>query len=158
MKLPISRRIGTAVLAGLIGAVTINLYLVVVEAWILHVATPVQISQWDASNILGVAAFNDGLYSAGLGLLLHVVVSLCWATLYLIVALSNDTVARHPWISGTAFGFIVMFAMRLIVVLGHASLAPLSVGTFFMLLIAHTLFFAIPVALVASKTVSVAKR
>lgn len=141
------------VLAGITGAILIDLYLVVLHAGILHDATAQQVSQWDASNLLGRSAFRGGFGSAALGAAMHAIVSLAWAAIYVVAARRVPDLLRHPVLCGTIFGIIVMAVMRVDVVpLGNAAaLPPIRPLGLFELLVAHTVFFGIPVALVVRR-------
>src|ERR1700722_14346728 len=142
---------GTILLAGALGCVLIDLYLVVTHAWLLRDATPIQISQWDASNALGVAAFGDGMQAALLGFAMHLCVSLIWAAIFVAVALRFRWVLAHPIVSGVVFGLVVMGVMRyLIVPLGHARQGAGTPVQLFNQALAHVVAFGLPVALVVS--------
>jgi hypothetical protein len=142
---------GTILLAGALGCVLIDLYLVVTHAWLLRDATPTQISQWDASNALGVAAFGDGMPAALLGFAMHLCVSLIWAAIFVAVALRFRWVLAHPIVSGVVFGLVVMGVMRyLIVPLGHAHQGAGTPVQLFNQALAHVVAFGLPVALVVS--------
>jgi hypothetical protein len=149
-------RIVTAIVAGgVVGAAAIDLYLVMVESWIMHLATPLQVSQWDASNLLGRAAFFGGIRTASIGYAMHQTVSLCWAALFTFLALRVAGIRRYPSASGLIFGVCVMFAMRWFVVpLGHAMMAPLDPRSFAILIVAHALFFGLPVAVAVTRVLS----
>jgi|HubBroStandDraft_2_1064218.scaffolds.fasta_scaffold25697_2 uncharacterized membrane protein YagU involved in acid resistance len=141
---------GTILLAGALGCVLIDLYLIVTIPWLLH-ATPIQISQWDASNALGVAAFNGGMPAALLGFAMHLCVSVIWAAIFVAVALRFRWVLAHPVVSGITFGLVVMVVMRyLIVPLGHAHQPAGTAVQLVNQILAHVAAFGVPVALVVS--------
>lgn len=122
----------------------------VVHGAVLHDATAQQVSQWDASNFLGRAAFSGGWTSAAIGAAAHLVVSLIWAAIFVLASRRIPDLIDRPILSGIVFGIVVMAVMRVDVVpLGAA--APLPAMKPMGLLdqtVAHTLFFGIPVALV----------
>lgn len=147
MTSPAVSRIGAVLLAGLCGAVAIDLYLVVTQAWIFRNATPVLVSQWDASNALGRAAFSGGWQSALLGLVMHCTVSIVWAAIFTALFGSTAFLRRQPLLLGILFGTAVMLVMRYLVVpLGHAIEPRSDALRLLNLWIAHTLGFGIPVA------------
>jgi uncharacterized membrane protein YagU involved in acid resistance len=118
---------------------------------LLRDATPIQISQWDASNALGVAAFSDGMPAALLGFAMHLCVSLIWAAIFVAVALRFRWVLSHPLVSGVIFGLVVMGVMRyLIVPLGHAHQGAGTPVQLLNQMLAHVVAFGLPVALVVS--------
>jgi hypothetical protein len=143
--------LGTIALAGVAGCVAIDLYLIVTHGLIFHDATALEVSQWDASNALGLSAFSGGLGTALLGLGMHLCVSLVWAAIYVFAARAAPALLRHPWLAGTVFGVVVWFAMRYLVVpLGHAHAGGFSPAQFANQGLAHILAFGIPVALIVS--------
>lgn len=137
--------------AGVAGAIAINAYLIVAEVFVLHGATIAAISQWDASNVLGPAAFDGGGATALLGFGMHLVVSTAWAALFLAIASRAPLVMRHPLASGIVFGAVVMCVMILFVVpLGRAPHGHITLAGWIDRSLAHTLFFGVPVAWVVT--------
>ncbi|HEY5094206.1 MAG TPA: hypothetical protein VII69_03710 [Candidatus Eremiobacteraceae bacterium] len=95
----------------------------------VHGISPLRLFQWDASNLLGKDAYAGGFGSVGIGLALDLLVSLVW---------------------GAAFGVVVMIVMLWVLVpLGRATHGGMTISNFFTVLVGHTLFFGIPVALTA---------
>jgi hypothetical protein len=141
----------TGIVAGLAGAIGIDLYLIVTETLVIRNATPLLVMQWDASNALGMAAFDEGWASAVLGTLMHFAVSVAWGTLFVAVALRLRRLLEYPWLSGALLGIVAMGVMRAVIHLGRAPIHPFpNAGYFLNILIAHVLFFGIPVALTAA--------
>lgn len=137
--------------AAFLGNLAITLYLATVLAVQYHLSwstTLRRLLQWDASNALGGAAYHGGWGSALLGVAMDLVVSAVWAALYLaILTTQRVRLLANPWLGGTLLGVIVMPVMRYLVVpIGRAQRTPDSLGTLVALLIAHTLFFGVPVA------------
>lgn len=103
--------------------------------------------QWDASNAFGAAAFSGGWGLAIVGLLMDAVVSTCWAVAFVILFLNLAFVRRYAMLSGLLFGGIVMCVMLYLVVpIGHAVPPPRTLGSTINNLIAHTIFFGLPIA------------
>jgi len=144
--------VARAVAAGLAGAALIDVYLVVVESFVLRNATPQLVMQWDASNALGRAAYRGGWETAILGTLMHLCVSIAWAAAFVSIATRVDWLTKRPILSGALLGVVAMAVMRAVIHLGHAVIHPFTPLTFVVILIAHTFFFGIPVALVAAAT------
>jgi hypothetical protein len=144
-------RIRTAILAGVVGALAIDLYLSITLP-LLHVANGIQLSQWDASNLLGSDAFRGGLSTAAIGFSMHLCVSIAWGIVFAFAFSRIAWMRANPLIAGLIFGAVVMQVMAYLVVpLGHA---PHSTPTFlhwFNNFIAHTLFFGVPVAWVVAR-------
>lgn len=142
----------TAIVAGLFGAVLIDLYLIVTETFVIRNATPLLVMQWDASNALGMAAYGGGWATAVLGTLMHFVVSVIWGALYVAAAVRIRWLVRHPIAGGILLGVVAMSVMRAVIHLGHAIVRPFpNALSFSNILIAHVVFFGIPVALVTSR-------
>jgi hypothetical protein len=141
-----------AVVAGLCGAVLIDLYLIVTETFVIRNATPLLVMQWDASNALGMAAYRGGWETAALGTLMHFAVSIIWGALYVAAAVRVRWFVSHPIAGGVLLGVVAMSVMRVVIHLGHAIVRPFpNALSFSNILIAHIVFFGIPVALVASR-------
>lgn len=143
-----SENIRFGFVAGVIGAVAIDIYLVVTQSWILHVATPVEISQWDASNLLGRAAFFGGVATALVGFVMNLCVGAAWGIIFALAMRSPRLQHAQPLVLGIAFGTIVMLVMRYAVVpLGHAHQPHVDAPRLANLWLAHTIGFGIPVVL-----------
>lgn len=140
---------------GLTGAVSVDAYLALTLIFVFHRATLRGMLQWDASNALGDSAFSGGWNTALLGTAMHLVVSTIWAAVFIFAALRVPALLRRPILSGTLFGLLVMLVMSYLVVpLGHAQKFPQPPPIFVNQLIAHVVFFGIPVALVAKRSLS----
>jgi len=142
------------IVSGVLGAIAIDVYLIVTQSWILHAATPLEISQWDASNILGRAAFSGGIGAALLGLVMNLCVGAAWGIIFAIAMQRFGIWRTRPILTGIVFGTIAMLVMRYAVVpLGHAHQPHVDAARLANLWVAHTLGFGIPVA-VAFKNLS----
>ena len=139
-------QIRTAILAGIAGALLIDLYLGITLP-LLHAGTPLTLSQWDASNVLGREAFRGGLSTAAIGFAMHLCVSIAWAFAFAFAASRVAWIRAHVLPAGFLFGLFVMaFMMFLVVPLGHAAHPwPPLVGLLNNVA-AHTAFFGMPVA------------
>jgi hypothetical protein len=140
-----------AILAGLVGAIGIDLYLSITLP-LLHVANGIQLSQWDASNLLGSDAFRGGLSTAAIGFSVHLCVSIAWGIVFAFAFSRIAWMRANPTIAGLIFGAVVMQVMAYVVVpLGHASHPTPTFLHWFNNFIAHTLFFGVPVAWVVAR-------
>ncbi len=114
--------------------------------------SPLLLFQWDASNIVGPWAYTHGLTAAALGLFFDFIVSWCWAAAFTLLYLNAAAVRRAPALFGLAFGVVVMPVMIFLVVpLGHAARASTNPLSLLNTLVAHTVFFGLPVALVVAR-------
>lgn len=131
----------------------------VLEAWnllsftlILKIFSPLEALQWEASSVLGNAAYSQGTGSAALSVVMHYLVSLVWATIYVFLFAKRRVVDMHPLLNGALFGTVVWFAMTFVVF-------PLGVGThigvnalsYFVGIIANVVCFGIPLAYVVRR-------
>src|SRR5262249_2934671 len=87
---------------------------------------PVRLLQIVASGLLGAEAFTGGVPVAFLGLALHFALSFLWASMFFGVASRAPSLTRHPFVAGVAFGIVVFFAMRLVVLPLSAFPYPVS--------------------------------
>ena len=151
------RALTTILLAGLVGAFLIDLYLVVTMVWIFHSATLRALFLWDASNLLGPAAFQRGVGTELLGCFLHLIVSMLWAVFFVLVLARIPTVARHPVGWGIIAGIGVKFFMQYVIIpLGHAAGPHYNWLSLTNNLVAHTFFFGVPVLFTARRAYAVA--
>lgn len=143
-----SKSIRAIALSAIAGWIAIDIYMSGV--YLVHGISPVVLFQWDASNIVGRSAYAGGMGAAALGGFFDLLVSLVWASLCVLAVTRVKAAASHPVVFGALFGALVMFAMIWIVVpLGLASHHAISFSDFLTVLVGHTAFFGIPVALSA---------
>jgi hypothetical protein len=150
MTVSIFRIVTTIIVAGVVGAFLIDFYLVVTTTWIFHTATARTLFLWDASNLLGHAAFQRGFETELVGCFLHFIVSVFWAAVFVLVLVRIPAVARHPIVWGIIAGIGVKFFMQyLIIPLGQAASPHYNLISLTNNLVAHTFFFGVPVLLIA---------
>lgn len=129
----------------------LDLYLVVTEPFVVRHVTPMLVMQWDASNLLGMAAYRGGWLTAAAGTLLHFCVGIVWGGLFVLAALRIRWLMEHALTAGIILGIVAMTIMRAVIHLGHAVVRPFpSLWLFLYILAGHVIFFGIPVALVAT--------
>ncbi len=131
-------------IAGLAGAILIDIYLVVTLVFIAHVASITSFYQFVASGAFGPAAYASPA-SAYFGVAAHLVIGTAWGIGYAYVAARTPQVRERPLVSGTVFGLVVMVAMQLVEVAGKIYVIPTSFA-FANGVVAHVLFYGIPVA------------
>jgi len=135
-------------LAGAAGGVLIDVYLLIVLVAIAHVVSVGGFYQYVASSLIGRDAYADP-NTAWLGLALHIVASLAWGIGYALLAAQTEQIRSRPIVSGTVFGIVVMLAMQLVEVAANIYTLPDTFGLV-NALVAHIVFFGIPVAYVAN--------
>jgi hypothetical protein len=107
-----------------------------------------QLLQWDASNGYGAAAFDGGWPTAGIGLAMDTVVSLVWGFVFAWLYVSAPIVRQNVVVAGLCFGAIVMVVMLYVIVpIGHAVRMTSTISHVINVLVAHTVFFGLPIAL-----------
>ena len=140
----------TGVVAGFAGGVLIDAYLLVTVVLVGHAATLEGFYQFVASGAIGPAAYSQGPGGALLGLAVHLVVSLSWGIGYAYAAAQTPQLRSRPVVSGIAYGIVVMLAMQLVEVAANIYKIP-GPALWFNTLVAHTLFFGLPIALVVAR-------
>lgn len=135
--------------AGLVGGIAINGYLLLTLVAVGHVTTVAGFYQYIASGLLGKAAAADpnGIF---VGAAIHVAVAIGWGIGYAYVAARTPQVLTRPWISGAVFGALVMIAMQLVEVSAGIYVLPDSL-LFFNLLLAHVAFYGLPIAFIVRR-------
>jgi hypothetical protein len=143
-----SRVVLTALAAGLVGGAFLDAYLSIAP---LASAHPAMAATW---TTIAVAAFGKGMLSNGyatwIGLAVHALVSIAWAGAYAYAAASAANVRRRWYISGPVFGTIVYLLMQIVLLVSGNFEYPHSPDDFVSALIAHAIFFGLPVAFVVN--------
>jgi hypothetical protein len=120
----------------------------------LRGARPVGILQSIASGVLGRAAYQGGLRTAALGLLLHFVIAFGVVATYLLATRLIPALNRRPWLYGLLYGVVVYAVMNLVVVpLSAAALGsgPTPVVVRINGVLIHLFGVGLPAALVAAR-------
>ncbi len=144
------RLLGASTSAAVVGLVAITVYLVVeraVAGGLSVVLCLQQLLQWDASNAYGARALRGGWRMALVGLAMDFVVSFAWAALFGVLYGAMPTVRRYTLPAGIVFGAVVMVVMLYAVVpIGHAARMQSTPSHVVNVLVAHTIFFGLPLA------------
>jgi len=144
----LARSLGPGTLAGLAGGVLIDAYLLAVGA-LSHRLDAVQLYTFVASALIGKAAYAlPGAFV--LGIFVHAAVSVSWGIGYAYAALGNPQLVSRPVVSGIVFGLFVYLIMQIVQALDGIWHVP-SANEAFTAVVAHALFFGIPVAYVVSR-------
>lgn len=133
-----------SIIAGLIAGTTVELFL-----FITHVASWPATYQWIASGVIGKTAFTSTSY-AWLGLSLHGVISIVWASIFVAGAKRLPVLVEMPVLFGLLYGVIVFIGMQIVTMIAKIW-APPSAALLTIFLIDHIVFFGLPVALYVAR-------
>jgi uncharacterized membrane protein YagU involved in acid resistance len=147
------RAFDTIVWGGLLAGVLDSVDAVV--AFGLKGMNPIQVLQYVASGVLGTSAFQGGLRSAGLGVLLHFFIAFVVAAVYYGASLKLQALYRKPLILGFTYGAAVYLFMNYIVLpLSAVPKNPFSLPLFLNGVIGHGIFIGIVIAWFARRSSS----
>lgn len=127
-------------LAGLAGAVVIALFLAAVG--IAGGKSP--------GEALAADTWTLGAPSLAGGLALHLFIGVAWALGYVYLLRSQPQLLTRPWVSGLGFGLVVYVFMGVVQIMAGRYHRP-SPSQFEISLIAHVVFYGLPVALVVAR-------
>jgi hypothetical protein len=144
---------GAVVRAGLLAG-ALDLTAAIVVYGLLRGLSPVIILQSIASGLFGASAYQGGLGTAALGVLLHFVIAFGAALVYYLASRRLGFMLRQAVASGLLYGVAVYLFMNLVVLPlsaypGKISLRPstaLATG-----LVIHMLCVGLPIALVVRR-------
>ena len=109
--------------------------------------------QYIASGILGAAAFEGGIATALVGLLLHLIISVVIAGVFILSADRIPLLRRHPIPSSLLYGFGVFVVMNMIVTPLSAAppLPPPTIPWLVEALIEHIVVVGLPLGILARR-------
>ena len=139
-------------IAGFVGGLTIDIFLLAVFVFAFGnppSAIP-KFYQSIAATATGSPA-DTSQASPLLGLLLHFCVALVWALAFAWLAQQQPKMVALPLVSGLVFGAIVWMIMQ-IVLFVNGALPPPTPTSVTTAVIAHCVFFGVPVAYVVAAT------
>jgi hypothetical protein len=140
------------IVAGLVGEILIDAFLIGVQ--IAAGAPPAGTITGTFAHVASVALgprANDLPAAPLIGALLHFGISIGWAFGYVYLLRTRPLLLAQPWLSGAGFGLVVYVFMQIVLLAGGAYHRPASPGALGTQLVAHIVFFGIPVALVATR-------
>jgi hypothetical protein len=109
-----------------------------------------RIFQSVASGLLGRPAFNGGVTTYLLGLLLHFLVAFCIAAVYFLASSRWSVLLNRPVICGLVYGIIAYLGMNNIVIpLSAARHATFHLSYFLIEITGHAFLVGLPIALIA---------
>lgn len=121
--------------------------------WGLRDVPPTVILMSIASGLYGRAAYAGGLPMAGLGALLHFMMTTIMAAVFARLAVAAPLLARRPVAAGAGYGVVILLTMKYVVVplsravVGKNESLALMIGG----LAAHVLLVGIPIALITTR-------
>jgi hypothetical protein len=143
------RAFQTIVYGGLIVGILDGLFAFIFYGLVLGVK-PLRIFQSVASGLLGRAAYDGGVSTFLLGLLLHFVVATCIAAVYYAASFKLPILIHHAVVSGLIYGMIAYLVMNYVVIpLSRIGFRPTSLRLFVPAFIAHAVLVGLPLALLA---------
>lgn len=144
------------ILGGLLGAILIDAYRLVL-ATMSHGTPAIERHYREvAAAVIGSMAFAyPG--AAYVGVAIHLIVAITWGVGYAYVAVQRPSVAHRPLVSGLFFGIVVYICMQCISEVAGLPVTFLAPAVF-VALVAHTIFFGIPLALVVDARLRAAGR
>jgi uncharacterized membrane protein YagU involved in acid resistance len=149
VRLNWGRVVMQALSAGIVGGFVVDLYLYLTTILPAH-GSIVAMLQWVASAAIGPVALTSTSY-AWLGLVVHFIVSIGWAGGYAYFAQTQNFVNTRWFISGLMYGLIVYVFMQALLLGARAFVFPPTPTAFLNAVLAHMLFFGVPVAYVVAR-------
>ena len=132
------------IIAGVLDAT----FAVIVDVVILRAYSLLSVLQWIASGAIGSAAFNGGIATAALGVVIHFALAAIFATFYGVAALRIDALRTHAVPLGIIYGAAIWLVMDLVVLpnsgVPKAAFDPIVFTAF---LLDHAVFVGLPIAL-----------
>lgn len=138
-----------AIAAGIAAGAILELYLYLTTILPVH-GSLLASWQWIAAAAVGKAAYDSSAY-AWLGLLVHFIVSIGWAGGYAYFAQTQPFVNVRWFISGLGYGLVVYLFMLLLLLGARAFVFPPTPTALLNIVLAHMLFFGVPLAFVVAR-------
>ena len=147
--IPAAGTLRAGLVAGAVGAILIDAYLLAVIVGIAHATGVDGFYRYVASGAIGPSAYTSPS-GVALGIALHALVSLGWGVGYAYVAARTPQVRSHPLVSGVVFGIVVLIAMQIVEVAANVFHAP-DTAALVNGFVAHVAFFGLPIAYVVNR-------
>jgi uncharacterized membrane protein YagU involved in acid resistance len=142
-----------AIIAGLVGGIVLDVFLIVAGMLTSSGASPaailISIWQFVAEWAVGKQALSSTSY-AYLGAFIHFAVSIGWAFGFVWVAKTRPQVVQQPIVSGVVYGIIVWIGTQLVLVAAGLFKVPTPPEAETEIL-AYCVFFGIPLAYTVSR-------
>jgi hypothetical protein len=128
-------------IAGLAGGVVIALFLLAVG--VAGGRAP--------ADALAADTWTLGAPSLAGGLALHFFIAVAWALGYVYLLRTQPQLLTRPWVSGLGFGLVVYVFMGVVQIMAGRYHRP-SPSQFEISLLAHVVFYGLPVGLIVART------
>ena len=146
------RLLGTGLVAGVAGSIVLDLYVMCASfAGPLPTSMAV-VYRYVAEVAIGKAALTNP-NAIWLGAAIQFAIGIGWGIGYVYAASRTRTILERPIVSGMVFGLIVYLTMQIVAVAANAFHAP-DTALLVNGLVANTLFFGLPIALVTRYALS----
>jgi uncharacterized membrane protein YagU involved in acid resistance len=99
-----------------IGALTVGVLDLTYAIIVYSMHQPILVPQTIASGVLGAKAYQGGMGSAALGIVLHFFIATIWASVYYAASRKLKFLVRKAFLCGMAYGAVVYLFMHLVVV------------------------------------------
>jgi hypothetical protein len=142
--------VSRGLLAGIAGGITIDAYLWLTTLLPAH--TPIA-SMWQfvASTAFGKGALADPAF-AWAGLAIHLFVSTGWGIGYAYIAATRPSITARRLVSGIVYGIVVYVIMSIMLLADNNFTYPPTINAFLNAVVAHALFFGVPVAFIVGRS------
>jgi hypothetical protein len=152
------RALDTILYGGLVVGILDGLFALIFYGLILGAKT-LRIFQSVASGVLGKAAFEGGIKTFLLGLLLHFVVASCIAAVYYLASLKLPVLIHRAVMCGLIYGMLAYLGMNYVIIpLSAARSGAFSLRLFLPAFIGHALLVGLPIALLARRSAKAHQR
>ena len=143
-------QVTTGLVAGVAGGVLIDVFLFAMQ--VAGGTPPGRLLDnfvFVAATLLGPGASATSS-AVPIGIVLHFCVATGWALGYVYLARTQPQLVTRPWVSGAGFGLTVYIFMQIVLITAGQYHRPMP-GVLGTQLVAHIVFYGIPVALIVSR-------
>jgi uncharacterized membrane protein YagU involved in acid resistance len=149
VRLPWGAIVSRGLMAGIAGGIIVDAYL-----WLTTLApthTPITAMwQFVASTAFGKGALADPAF-VWVGLAMHLLVSAGWGIGYAYIAATRPSITARWLVAGIVYGIVVYLMMSIILLADNNFTYPPTINAFLNAVVAHALFFGVPVALIVHR-------
>jgi uncharacterized membrane protein YagU involved in acid resistance len=149
VRLPWGAIVSRGLVAGIAGGVVVDAYLWLTTLLPAH--SPIA-SMWQfvASTAFGKGALTDPAF-VWVGLAMHLLVSIGWGIGFAYIAATRPAITARWLVAGIVYGIVVYVIMSIMLLADNNFTYPPTINAFLNAVVAHALFFGVPVAFVVDK-------